>query len=143
MGWFIVNVLAPLGLPLIAMLLLKLLPLPATVAPNTRLMATVKDGQFCWGVIAMGAATLYDSWGAVPSGWNGWLVGVQILAMLAAMLLAAGGAAFSTPLLTTPAGGFMAWCQHYKTFVASVFLSIAAGFVYTVVHFASRTPCGH
>jgi hypothetical protein len=133
MGWFVVNVLAPFGLPVVGMLILKLLPLPATVAPNTRLLATVKDGQACWGVVAMGASTLYDSWG-VPD--LGWLVGVQVLSMLAAMLLAAGGAAFSTPLLTESAGGKAAWCAHYKTFVASVVLSVSAAFVYTFVHFA-------
>jgi hypothetical protein len=115
------------------MLILKLLPLPAEVAPSTRLMASVKDGQACWGVVAMGAASLYDSW-VVVTDWRGWLIGVQILSMLAAMLLAAGGAAFSTPLISAPAGGFSAWCRHYKTFVASLFLSIIGASVYTMVH---------
>jgi len=66
---------------------------------------------------------------------------MQTLAMLAAMLLAAGGAAFNTRLLTGPAGGLLAWCRHYKMFVASLFLTVFAAFVYTVVHFAIAEAC--
>ncbi len=57
-GWFAVNILAPLFLPFIGLLPLKLLPLDAGVRDNLRLMAIVKDGQLCWAAVAMGAASL-------------------------------------------------------------------------------------
>ena len=138
-GWFAVNILAPLLLPVIGIFPLKLVPMGPGVAASLRLMATVKDGQLCWAAVAMGASSLYELWvalaakNAAASG-SGVLFFLICLLMLPAMILAAAGSAFSTTLLTTPAGGIWAWCSHYSAFVGSCVLCALTAFVYTVLH---------
>ena len=139
-GWFLVNIAGPLLLPVIGILPLRLLPLPTPTA-GLKLMTTVKDGQLCWAVIAMGASTIYELWQALDAhksvpAWGGLTLGGVILVMLPAMLLAAGGAVFSTPLLSGSAGGVRAWIAHYRMFVGSVVMAVIAAFAYTSLHFS-------
>jgi hypothetical protein len=110
-----------------------------------KVMTTVKDGQLGWAVIAMGSSAIYELWGILAAGkpvpgWEGWAFGGLILVMLSAMLVAAGGAVFSIPLLTTAAGGAKAWVAHYKLFVGSAVMAAVAAFLYTCIHF-STSPC--
>jgi len=138
-GWFFVNIVAPLLLPVVGILPLRLLPLGAHPS-GLLLMSTVKDGQLCWAVIAMGTSTIYELWVAleahkqVPT-WAGVALAGVILIMLPAMTVAAGGSVFSTPIRTTSARGFRAWFLHYKVFVASVVMAAVAAFIYTELHF--------
>jgi hypothetical protein len=139
-GWFLVNILAPVGLPLLGLLMLKLLPLPGPPA-TLRLMTTVKDGQLCWAVVAMGASTVYELWTALAAHktippWGGIALAGILLVMLSAMLVAAGGAVFSTPLPTTPPAGAAAWMRHYSVFVGSAIMTVIAAITYTSTHFS-------
>ncbi len=137
-GWFLVSIAMPLTLPALGILPLQLLPLPVPIG-RIRLMATVKDGQLCWAVVAMGASAIYELWHAVtvhrplPS-WSGIALSAIIVAMLAGMALASGGAVFSSPLLTTKAGGLRAWAVHYRVFVGSVVLGAVVALAYTALH---------
>jgi hypothetical protein len=142
-GWFLVTIVAPLVSPLIAFLVLRLLPMPAPL-PSLKMMMAVKDGQWCWAVIAMGASAIYELWEAkeCAPGWAGWAMGVLIIVMLSAMLVAAGGAAFSTSLLTTAASGVKAWATHYRVFVGSIVMTVVAAFIYTIIHFSVTITCG-
>ena len=138
MDWFIVNVLGPLLLPVVGILPLRLLPINPVPA-GLRIMSTVKDGQLCWAVIAMGTSTVYELWDAqvkhehLPA-WGGLDLAGVILVMLAAMLVAAGGAAFSTPLRVGDHLDLRAWISHYKMFVASAAMAAIAAMVYANVH---------
>jgi hypothetical protein len=133
-GWFVVNILAPMLLPVAGIVPLMLVPVAAPV----KLMATVKDGQLCWAAVAMGAASLYESWVALeahkPTGGSGILVILICCLMLPAMVLAAAGSVFSTPLLAAPAGGLVNWCSHYKAFVGSGVLCTLTAIGYTFLH---------
>ena len=139
-GWFLVNIAAPVLLPVIGILPLRLLPLPVPPA-SLRLMATVKDGQLCWAVIAMGAATIYELWEAIIAhkaipDWAGLAFAGTILVMLPAMLVAAGGAVFTTPLVAAPPGGLIGWIGYYKVFAGSAVMTVIASFAYTILHFS-------
>lgn len=144
-GWFLVNILAPLLLPVVGILPLALLPIgPATLA-NVKIMATVKDGQLCWAVIAMGSSTIYELWDAlalhrdVPT-WAGFALAATIFVMLPAMILAAGGAVFSTPLLQSgPQSTLVAWVSHYKVFVVSLLMTVISATLLTNIHFSLPT----
>ena len=139
-GWFLVNVLAPILLPVVGVLPFLLLPLQP--APESaRLIAPVKDGQLCWAVIAMGAATVYELWVAREGHhempwWSGFALAGDIFIMLPAMVMAAGGAVFSTPLKSTKGDGLIAWLRHYRMFVASALMTIIAAVVFTTLHFS-------
>jgi|GEM_PF-1020832 hypothetical protein len=139
-GWFLVNILGPLLLPVFGIRPLRLLPLRAQPA-SLKMMTTVKDGQLCWAVIAMGASTIYELWQAlvahkeIPT-WAGLALAAVILEMLPATILAAGGAVFSTPLLDSPEAGLRDWVAHYRVFVGSAALTLIAATVYTNLHFS-------
>lgn len=137
-GWFLVSVVLPLTLPVLGVLPLQLLPLPVDIA-RIRLMATVKDAQLCWAVVAMGATAIYELWRAITAHhpvppWSGIALGAILLAMAAGMVLAAGGAVFSTPLRAEPAGGVGAWVGHYRVFAFSLLLSAVMAFAYAALH---------
>jgi hypothetical protein len=143
MGWFIVNILAPLFLPVLGIVPLKLLPIGTAASGNLKLIMLVKDGQLCWSAVAMGAASLYDSIRVLNvQKDSGPLVyiGLIIFLMLPSMMLAAGGAAFSTPVWQ-PAGNLSgkaklwAWCGHYKAFIGSCVLCAITAYAYTILHF--------
>jgi hypothetical protein len=135
-GWFLVNILAPVLLPVLGtlpfLLLAHRLPVPGAKA---LLMSTVKDGQLCWAVIAMSVSTIYELWqaqGMVPQG--GAALAGSIIVMLPASVVAAGGAVFSTPLLAAPAGTAKAWASHYRMFVGSAIMVALVAFDYAYVH---------
>jgi hypothetical protein len=140
-GWFLVNTLGPVFLPIAGLIVLGLLPLPGPL-PTLRVMTTVKDGQLCWSVIAMRAPAIYELWegieahGALP-GWAGVAFAATIVLMLPAMLLAAGGAVLSTTLLTAPAEGLVAWMRQYRVFVSSAIMTVIEASIYTALHFAA------
>jgi hypothetical protein len=136
-GWFFVTIVTPLMSPVIGLLLFRLLPIPAPPS-GLKVMMLVKDGQLGWTVIAMGASAIYESWEAEEAHKHvpGWAFGGLIGLMVCATLVAAGGAAFSTPLLTTAPGGWKAWAKHYGVFVGSAVLTIGTVVLYTVSHFA-------
>lgn len=102
---------------------------------------TIKDGQLCWAVIAMGSSTIYELWQALEAhksipAWGGLTLAGVILVMLPAMLVAAGGAVFSTPLRTVQGGGVTGWISHYRVFVGSAVMTVIAAFAYTKLHFS-------
>jgi hypothetical protein len=137
-GWFLVNILGPTLLPVLGtlpfLLFSKRLEVPRA---GHLVMATVKDGQMCWAVIAMAASTIYEIWlahGTVPFGGAA-LVGGIVL-MLPSMVVAAFGAVFSTPLMATPAASTGAWVSHYRVFVGSAAMALLAAADYIYVHVA-------
>jgi hypothetical protein len=143
-GWFIVSIVMPLTLPALGVVPLQLLPLPVPIG-RIRLMATVKDGQLCWVVVAMGASAIYELWRAITAhrpipSWSGIALGAILIAMLAGILLAAGGAVFSSPVLTTRAGGLKAWAGHYRVFVFSAVLSAIVALPYAALHASLVDP---
>ena len=140
-GWFVVNVVGPLLLPVFGILLFSLVPFPPPTSVHA--MAMVKDGQLCWAVIAMGASTMYEWWDAVEAhrnlpAWGGAAITGTLLVMLSAILVAAGGAVFSKPLRPKPppVRGLVAWIAYYKMFVGSAIMSLIAAFLYTNIHFS-------
>lgn len=153
-GWFLVNILGPVALPVFGILPLALLPMGAAPLANVRLMATLKDGQLCWAVVAMSASTIYELWDAVEAhkpmpSWAGIALTAAIFVMLPAMLLAAGGAVFSTPLIHTRGPDavvrrrsverFCGWAKHYRVFVASLVLTLIAAAILTNLHTSIAT----
>lgn len=90
-------------------------------------------------MVALGASAIYELWRAITTHrpippWSGIALSVIICAMLAGMSLAAGGAVFSSPLLTTQSGGLKAWAAHYRVFVASAVLSAVVAVAYALLH---------
>jgi hypothetical protein len=139
-GWFLVNILAPLFLPMLGILPLKLLHLPVP-ASRLRLMATVKDGQLCWAAIGISASAIYELWCAATSqvhmpAWSGAALAATVFNMLLSMVVAGGGAVFTTPAPSVPAAGLRAWMRDHKVLVPSAAMAGFAAYIVTELHFA-------
>ena len=136
MGWLLISIVLPLTTPLIALFFYKLLPLP--VAPALlSFLAPLKDGQLCWGAISFCVSGLYDiavpplPTGSVPASYAGYANGGLIFLLVAASLVAAGGAVFPTPM---PRLAHESVIGHYRTMFASMVLTVLAGAAYAVLH---------
>lgn len=105
----VVNILAPMLLPIAGILPLMLVPVGVPV----KLMATVKDGQLCWAAVAMGASSLYETFAALvakkPVDGGGVYLLLICFLILPAMVLAAAGSVFSTPLPTKSPATIWEW----------------------------------
>jgi hypothetical protein len=139
-GWFLVNIVGPLLLPVAGILPVRLLPLQST-PDGPRLMTPVKDGQLCWATIAMAISSIYEIWKALVAHrelppWGGVALAVAIVSMLPAMVIAAGGAAFNTRLLDASGEGLGAWMAHYRVFVISAVLTAVSAAIDTSLHMA-------
>lgn len=130
MGWFAITILLPCLAPLIASLIFRLLPLPGHT--RTPWLNAFKDGQLCWIAIGLCASAQYELAQRPPSP-NDWTGGSISVLLVLSSLIAAGGAMF--PTKHSPKSG-LAWIKHYRCFVVSLLVWVAAGAVYSVVHYS-------
>ena len=134
--WFAINILVPLALPSLGPLPILLLPAAATTY-GTAILTTVKDGQLCWGVVAMGLSTTYELAEGALAGktLRTAYVAATFMALfmaLSSMGVAAAGAFFP---VTIPAVPPASWVSHYKALVASLVMAVVAAGAFTYVHF--------
>lgn len=123
-GWFTINILIPIFLPLLGVLPFKMMSLPEGV--EVRLISLVKDGQWCWTAIFIGTSSMYELWDAntrnlVLAEFAGLCLFLNSSILVVAMSFASGGAIFKTPILDRSLS-FFNWISNYRTFVASFFL---------------------
>jgi hypothetical protein len=130
MGWFAVTILLPCLAPLIVCLVFRLLPLPGSA--QIPLLNAFKDGQLCWVAIGFCASAQYELAQRQPSP-DDWAGGTLSALLVLSSLIAAGGAMF--PIQNSAVRG-LAWLKHYRCFVASLFVWLAASAIYSVVHYA-------
>lgn len=140
--WFWVTIVVPLILPALGVLLLKAIPIPGN-PPGLELMSTVKDGQLGWAVVVMGASAAYELMEGVQ-GNHGMQFAVPelfgiIITMIAGMMLAAGGAVFTTPLRDPTAPDRLSWHNHYKVFLVSCPMTLVAAFLYAAIHYGNHS----
>lgn len=129
MGGFAITILLPCLAPLLAWLTFKLLTLPDGVEASP--MKAFRHGQLCWAAIGFCASALYEL-AQSPSGHIGWLQGGLTLVMVLSSLIATGGAIF--PAHRSDAAA-VNWISRYRCLMASLVLCVAAGVLYTIVHF--------
>lgn len=135
MGWFFVNLFVPIFAPILAMLFLKCLNLPAL----TSVLSLVKDGQLGWAALGFCVSAKYEiaTQGLIlsQSATNA-LDGGFVILISASALMAAVGTVF--PVGPFPGG--MPWYQHYKTLASSIVVTVFASGAYTVVHYWLLKP---
>lgn len=137
MGWFLVTVGLPVLAPALALLCMRMFPLPV---PMGQLVMTnlFKDGQLCWAAIGICVSALHDLSNALAGGvsvditQHQWLEGGLIFVLVLSSLFAACGTAFVTPCMR-PAG--IAWIRHFSVLTCSLVLTLAAALGFLFVHF--------
>jgi hypothetical protein len=132
--WILVTIVLPLALPVIAMLFLA--PFPP-FSGTARWIVPIKDGQLCWGAIAMAFSGMYEALfpsqsGAVDGTFRGAMVIALALVVFFSALLAALGAVAPTAM---PAPSGTPWRRHYVTLTRSAVITAIAAVIYTAIHF--------
>jgi len=96
-GWVLINIAVPVILPPAGLLLARLMPLQQAERERTRIVTTIQDGQLGWLALAWSAATIYEAWEYMEAkghvfAWVAVLLASEIVVVLTAMFIAAGGA---------------------------------------------------
>jgi len=138
LAWFVVNVLAPVFLPLLLLGLAKSAP----AGRHLRLMETVKDGQLCWFGITLSAATFYELMqnDQSPHRASWCAVGMALMAMTGVLcgVHAVVAAIKPTPILDEAAVSRRAWMEHYAVFMTSAILSLLVALASLLIHIVLR-----
>lgn len=141
MGWFIVNILVPLGVPAMFMALAKLIPLPPVIKARTRLMILVQDGQLGWVALGYATSCAYDGTiylvkvGAQAVFWAAPCLALAILLIVVSGFMAALGALFPYDNTQAPPSSFRIALKQYSTFVGTLVATIFTIVLYVMVHF--------
>lgn len=140
MGWFFVNVVVPIGVPMMFMLLAKMVPLPAAASARTRLITLVQDGQLGWVALGFATSSTYDVYSyltrargehviwAEPAFCLGMLI-IPISAFLAAL-----GALFPYDNSLLPPTTFWKGIRQYSILTGTFIVMAIAAVLYIVVH---------
>ena len=141
-GWFIVNILLPVSVPMAFMALAGCVPtLPPEVAARTKLLLLVQDGQLGWVALGFSASCFYEALaylaqsGPASAAWIQAALGLSLITLVASGFLAALGGLF-------PAGDGdpeqvvrRSWVRsNFLFFMTSVMLFTAAT-VRCIVHY--------
>lgn len=128
-GWVIINIVVPVILPPAGLLLARLMPLQKAERERTRIVTTIQDGQLGWLALAWSAATVYEAWEYMEVkghvfAWVAILLGSEIVVVLTAMFIAAGGAvtADASTNRSTRLGG-------------SIIVTIVSAILFVATHF--------
>ncbi len=141
MGWFFITVLLPALAPLIAVLCMRILPIPLSAA-KLSVVNVFKDGQLCWAAIGVCISGLYELGEAAATGavmnfdFHHYLLSALVATLVVASVFAAGGAVFLTPH-ERPRG--VSWVSHFRLMSCSLGVMAIAAFLYSVVHFGFFT----
>jgi hypothetical protein len=137
MLWIFVTIVLPLALPVVAMLFLE--PFPPFLG-TAKWIVPIKDGQLCWGAIAMAFSGMYEvlfpsQSAAVDGTFRGVMVIGLALVVFCSALLAAIGGVTPTPV---PAPSGRTWSRHYVTLIRSAVVTAIAAVGYATVHFKAN-----
>jgi hypothetical protein len=134
MLWVLVTIVLPLTLPVLAMLFLE--PF-APFSGTAKWILPIKDGQLCWGAIAMAFSGMYEvlfpsQSATVDAMFRSAVVISLALVVFCSVLFAAVGAVAPT---CGPAPAGRPWHTHYVTLIRSAVTTTVAAAIYTAVHF--------
>lgn len=139
--WHLVNLFIPTLLPLVFLAAFFLFELSKSEKARAHPLIAVKDGQLSWAGLGMCVNGLYElqhpaAGKVVLQSWNTntfWLI-MSILLFHA--LIAAAGPVFPTKKV----GYIGCWktIRHYRVFLASAILTMAAGWLYADIHLTTQ-----
>ena len=139
--WHLVNLFIPTLLPLVLLTAFFLFKLTKPEKERAHPLNAIKDGQLSWAGLGMCVNGLYElqhpATGKVilePWATNTfWLI---LLVLLFHTFIAAAGPIFSTKKVGYI--GMWATILHYRVSIASIFLTIAAGWLYSDIHLTTQ-----
>jgi cobalamin synthase len=146
MGWFFVNIVLPIGVPLIFLFIAKSVDLPEPYASRAKLIRAVRDGQLGWVAIVFAAATVYELLRQLreidePPVWAGLVFAISCVFLAISGFMATLGTLFPVEESKVNPVGAAAWVRHYRLFVASVVATVITAALFSLAHFALAARC--
>jgi hypothetical protein len=131
LGWFLVNVIAPIVVPIGGLLLVAAFPLTQAQRAKLSPMTTIKDGQLCWISVTYCILALYELHDFLRREdryfeWAGWVETFAYIMILLGMFIAAGGAVTSD---TVDAGE-----PDSDLMIGSIIVTLASAFLFVNIH---------
>ena len=139
--WHFVNIVLPALLPVVILMAMWCVPMPAGQHKLANPWVAVKDGQLAWAALGMCTAAFYEFRHPAPElpmnlAWQT----IYFWLLLFATGWSGLGAAFG-PIFPTAAAapaGWMPKIWHYRVFVSSVAQTVFAGWLYATVHLTTQ-----
>lgn len=146
MGWFLINIALPIGVPLAFLLAAKLVDLPEPYASRTKLLNVVQDGQLGWVAIVFAAASAYDLFARMQDNppapaWAGQVFAISCVFLATSGLLAMLGTLYPVDESLPPVAGFRNWLLRYRLFLGTAFATIITASLLSLVHYALPARC--
>lgn len=139
MGWFLLNILMPMTLPLFFLLLAKLADLPPPVAARAKLIRAVQDGQLGW--VAMGFAAsctyeLFDSTFGKKNApeWAGLVFLVSIAFLAISGFLSMLGTLYPVNNALPPPATMRERARRYRLFLGTFLATLITATLFGLVH---------
>lgn len=144
MGWFLVNIMVPVGLPLVLLFIAKSVDLPDPYASRTRLIKAVQDGQLGWVATVFAAACAYEldelkrTKGAPE--WADLVFLISLFFLIISGFLSMLGTLFPVDESKHREAGVLGWVRHYRMFVGTSLATVITAALLTLVHNSLPVP---
>lgn len=149
MGWFLINILLPVCLPLAYLLGAKLVDLPEPYASRTKLIRAVQDGQLGWVATAFAAASVHELLERLPprteeTTWIDLVFALSCVLLAVSGFLAVLGTLFPLKESKVQPHGPREWIQHYRLFISTSIVTALSATFLSLAHYALSSYCnGH
>jgi hypothetical protein len=139
--WHLVNLFIPTLLPIVFLMAFFLFNLSSADRARAHPLNAIKDGQLSWAGLGMCVNGLYELLHpsmnkVVPDAWSTNTFWLTIIVLLFHAFIAAAGPVFPTKKVGYI--GFWATMKHYRVSIASIMLTIAAGWLYSDIHLTTQ-----
>lgn len=139
LAWGLVNLLAPVLVPVLGILLLKLTKKRDEEAKKFKVMTVFKDGQLAWIAAVFCCAAFYeyaeaDIGDARPgAGWH-WMLVPLLLCTVSSIYVGADGAVSPTEIIENRMN-FSQWRRYYQTFMSSMYITVGSVISFALIHY--------
>lgn len=146
MGWFLINILLPVCVPLAFLLAARLVDLPEPYASRTKLLKVVQDGQLGWVAIVFAAASAYDLFARMQNEppapvWAGQVFTISCVFLATSGLLAMLGTLYPVDESLPPVSGWWPWIVRYRLFLGTAFATMITASLLSLVHYELPARC--
>lgn len=147
MGWFFVNIVLPIVVPLAFLFLAKFVDLPEPYASRAKLIRAVQDGQLGWVAIGFAAACAYEileEMSRNPAGapaWAGLVFGIACVFLAVSGFLATLGTLYPVDESQPAPTDVLSWVRRYRLFLGTAVATLVTAALFSIVHYALPEPC--
>ena len=147
MGWFFVNIVLPVAVPLLFLLGAKLVDLDEPQASRAKLIRAVQDGQLGWVAIVFAAVCTYDLFAQIqdksvsPPAWAELVLFISCVFLGISGFLATLGTLYPVDNTKAKPVNCREWCSRYRMFLGTAAATVICAALLSLVHYTLPAPC--